>query len=107
MPLSSCTALAAPQGKGGCTREEGDVGAPPAAAPPRLPQATMQDSWWRRGGRRPPGILRRRRTGAPPETNRFSADGNPTPCTSVVVPGGLPRAIPCLSNTKIHTKGNK
>jgi hypothetical protein len=34
------------------------------------------------------------------ETNRFSANGNPTLCTLVVVPGGLPRAIPCLSNTK-------
>jgi hypothetical protein len=33
-------------------------------------------------------------------TNWFSADGNPTLCTSVVVPGGLPRAIPCLSNAK-------
>jgi hypothetical protein len=28
------------------------------------------------------------------ETNQISADGNPTLCTSVVVPGGLPRAIP-------------
>jgi hypothetical protein len=34
------------------------------------------------------------------ETNRISADGNPTLCTAVVVPGGLPRAIPCLRNTK-------
>jgi hypothetical protein len=34
------------------------------------------------------------------EMNRFSADGNPTLCTLVVVLGGLPRAIPCLSNTK-------
>jgi hypothetical protein len=34
------------------------------------------------------------------ETNRFPANGNPTLCTSVVVPGGLPCAIPCLSNTK-------
>jgi hypothetical protein len=30
----------------------------------------------------------------PTETNRISMDGNPTLCTSVVVPGGLPRAIP-------------
>jgi hypothetical protein len=28
------------------------------------------------------------------KTNRISADGNPTLSTSVVVPGGLPRAIP-------------
>jgi hypothetical protein len=34
------------------------------------------------------------------EMNRISADRNPTLCTSVVVPGGLPRAIPGLRNTK-------
>jgi hypothetical protein len=38
------------------------------------------------------------------ETNRFSAIGNPTLSTSVVVLGGLPHAIPCLSNTKIKTR---
>jgi hypothetical protein len=31
---------------------------------------------------------------SPPETTRISSDGNPTLSTSVVVPGGLPRAIP-------------
>jgi hypothetical protein len=30
----------------------------------------------------------------PTEMNRISMDGNPTLCTSVVVRGGLPRAIP-------------
>jgi hypothetical protein len=40
----------------------------------------------------------------PPETNRFSADGNPTLCTLVVVPGGLPRAIPVSEIPKIHTE---
>jgi hypothetical protein len=34
------------------------------------------------------------------EMNRISTDGNSTLCNSVVVPGGLPRAIPCLRNTK-------
>jgi hypothetical protein len=38
------------------------------------------------------------------ETNRFSSNENPTLYTSVVVSGGLPCAIPCLSNTKIHTE---
>jgi hypothetical protein len=37
---------------------------------------------------------------SPPEMNRFSANRNPTLSTSVVIPRGLPRAIPCLSNTK-------
>jgi hypothetical protein len=36
----------------------------------------------------------------PGETNWFFTNRNPTLYTSVVVPGGLPRAIPCLSNTK-------
>jgi hypothetical protein len=36
------------------------------------------------------------------ETNRISADGNPTLCTSVVVPGGLPRATPVSAIPKIH-----
>jgi hypothetical protein len=36
----------------------------------------------------------------PTETNRISADGIPTLCTLVVVPGGLPRATPCLNHTK-------
>jgi hypothetical protein len=66
MPPSLCAAPAARSGKEDVQgRKEDDVGAPPAAAPPRLPQVTLQDSRWRRGGRRPPGILRRR-TGAPP-----------------------------------------
>jgi hypothetical protein len=34
------------------------------------------------------------------ETNWFFANGNPTLCTPVVVPGGLPRANPCLNNTR-------
>jgi hypothetical protein len=34
------------------------------------------------------------------ETNRISADGNPTLSTSVVVPGGLPRAIPVSAMPK-------
>jgi hypothetical protein len=34
------------------------------------------------------------------ETNRISADGNPTLYTSVVVPGGLPRAIPFSATPK-------
>jgi hypothetical protein len=38
------------------------------------------------------------------ETNRISADGNPTLCTSVVVPGGLPRAIPISAMPNIHTE---
>jgi hypothetical protein len=40
----------------------------------------------------------------PTETNPFSVDGNPTLCTSVVVPGGLPRAIPVSAIPKIHTE---
>jgi hypothetical protein len=38
------------------------------------------------------------------ETNRISADGNPTLCTSVVVPGGLPRAILVSAMPNIHTE---
>jgi hypothetical protein len=38
------------------------------------------------------------------ETNQISADGNPTLYTSVVVPGGLPRAIPVSAIPKIHTE---
>jgi hypothetical protein len=34
------------------------------------------------------------------ETNRISAVGNPTLCTSVVVPGGLLRAIPVSAMPK-------
>jgi hypothetical protein len=34
------------------------------------------------------------------ETNQISAGGNPTLCTSVVVPGGLPRAIPVSAMPK-------
>jgi hypothetical protein len=41
------------------------------------------------------------------ETNWFSVDGNPTLCTSVVVPGGLPRAIPVSEIPKIHTEREK
>jgi hypothetical protein len=40
----------------------------------------------------------------PTGTNWFSADGNPTLCTSVVVLGGLPRAIPVSGIPKIHTE---
>jgi hypothetical protein len=36
----------------------------------------------------------------PTETNWISADGNPTLYTSVVVPGGLPRAIPVSAMPK-------
>jgi hypothetical protein len=35
-----------------------------------------------------------------PETNRISAIGNPTLSTSVVVPGGLPRANPVSAMPK-------
>jgi hypothetical protein len=41
------------------------------------------------------------------ETTRISSDGNPTLSTSVVVPGGLPRAIPVSAMPKIHTKREK
>jgi hypothetical protein len=39
-------------------------------------------------------VLRSSMALVPTEKNRFSADGNLTLCTSVVVPGGLPGAIP-------------
>jgi hypothetical protein len=38
------------------------------------------------------------------ETNRISANGNPTLSTSVVVPGGATTCKPCLSDAKVHTK---
>jgi hypothetical protein len=38
------------------------------------------------------------------ETTRISANGNPNLSTSVVVPGGLPRAIPVSAIPKIHTE---
>jgi hypothetical protein len=38
------------------------------------------------------------------ETNRISVDGNPTLCTSVVVPGELPHASPISVIPKIHTE---
>jgi hypothetical protein len=38
------------------------------------------------------------------KTNRISANGNPTLSTSVVVPGGLPRAIPVLAMPKTIQK---
>jgi hypothetical protein len=38
----------------------------------------------------------------PTQMNQFSTDGNPTLCTSVVVPGGLPHAIPISATPKIH-----
>jgi hypothetical protein len=37
----------------------------------------------------------------------FSTDGNPTLCTSVVVPGGLPLAISVSAIPKIHTERQK
>jgi hypothetical protein len=40
------------------------------------------------------------------ETNRISAGGNPTLYTSVVVPGGLPRAIPVSAMPKSIQKDN-
>jgi hypothetical protein len=40
----------------------------------------------------------------PTETNQISAGGNPTPYTSVVVPGGQPRAIPVLGMPKYIQK---
>jgi hypothetical protein len=43
----------------------------------------------------------------PTEMNRFSADRNPTLCTSVIVPGGLPRAIPVAVIPKIHKERDK
>jgi hypothetical protein len=45
-------------------------------------------------------VLRSSMALVPTETNRISVDRNPTLCTSVVDPGGLPRAIPSLRNTK-------
>jgi hypothetical protein len=41
-----------------------------------------------------PHTERTRTPWSPAETNRISVDGNPTLSTSVVVPGGLPHAIP-------------
>jgi hypothetical protein len=41
------------------------------------------------------------------KTNRISADGDPSLCTSVVGPGGLPRAIPISTIPKIHTERKK
>jgi hypothetical protein len=41
------------------------------------------------------------------ETYQISADGNPTLCTSVVVPGRLPRAISVSADFKIHTTQEK
>jgi hypothetical protein len=38
------------------------------------------------------------------ETTRISANGIPNLSTSVVVPGGLPRAIPVSAIPKIHTE---
>jgi hypothetical protein len=38
------------------------------------------------------------------ETTRISANGTPNLSTSVVVPGGLPRAIPVSAIPKIHTE---
>jgi hypothetical protein len=38
------------------------------------------------------------------ETTRISANGTPDLSTSVVVPGGLPRAIPVSAMPKIHTE---
>jgi hypothetical protein len=43
----------------------------------------------------------------PTETNWISADRNPTLCTSVAVPGELPRATPVSTIPKIHTKKEK
>jgi hypothetical protein len=50
------------------------------------------------------GILDIQRYPVVLETNWISADGNLTLCTSVVVPGGLPRAIPVSAIPKIHTE---
>jgi hypothetical protein len=38
------------------------------------------------------------------ETTWISANGTPNLSTSVVVPGGLPRAIPVSAIPKIHTE---
>jgi hypothetical protein len=43
----------------------------------------------------------------PTEMNRISAGGNPTLCTSVVVPGGLPHAIPVSTMSKSIQKDKK
>jgi hypothetical protein len=52
--------------------------------------------------------VRRMPGGRPGETNRISANENPTLSTSVVVPGGLPRSIPCLQQYQNPYKtGNK
>jgi hypothetical protein len=45
-------------------------------------------------------VLRSSMALVPTETNRISAGGNPTLCTSVVVPGGLPRANPVSTMPK-------
>jgi hypothetical protein len=45
-------------------------------------------------------VLRSSMALIPTETNRISTDGNPTLCTLVVAPGGLPRAISYLRNNK-------
>jgi hypothetical protein len=42
--------------------------------------------------------------GVAPETTRISTIGTPNLSTSVVVPGGLPRAIPVSAMPKIHTE---
>jgi hypothetical protein len=49
------------------------------------------------------GLSCDRRSGSG-ETNRISARGNPTLCTSAVVPGGLPRAIPVSAMQKTIQK---
>jgi hypothetical protein len=49
-------------------------------------------------------VLRSTMALVPTEMNQFSADGNLTLCTSVVVPRGLPRAILVSAIPKIHTK---
>jgi hypothetical protein len=41
------------------------------------------------------------------ETTRISANGIPNLSTSVVVPGGLPRAIPVSAMPKTHTERQK
>jgi hypothetical protein len=46
----------------------------------------------------------RERQQATTETTRISANGTPNLSTSVVVPGGLPRAIPVSAIPKIHTE---
>jgi hypothetical protein len=46
------------------------------------------------------GFKRKGKSHAKYETTRISSDGNPTLSTSVVVPGGLPRAIPVSAMPK-------